>query len=181
MILICGLGNPGDEYQLTRHNIGFLFIDYLADKILAPTDSLKSKYKALYAQTNYLGHSTILVKPQTFMNNSGIAVYELAHFYKIPSENIIVIHDELDIGFGQIKTKFAGGHAGHNGLRDIDKRVGNKYHRIRVGIDHPRNTLTPQMSPADYVLQKFSASEQKDLDNLYSDIESRLEKLVSEL
>ena len=120
----------------------------------------------------------ILAKPQTFMNNSGNAIYEICHFYKIISNNVIIIHDELDIEFNKIKTKFSGGHAGHNGLKSIDNCITKKYHRIRIGIDHPKNTPSPLVSPADYVLSKFTMEQQKNLPNIFNHSHNILQKIL---
>lgn len=133
--LIVGLGNPGREYEMNRHNIGFLAIDQLADKF--GQGSEKSSFKGIVQSGNINGTSVLFLKPQTFMNVSGESVGAAARFYKIPIENIIVLHDELDINAGTVKTKQGGGHAGHNGLRSIDHLVGNNYWRIRLGIGHP--------------------------------------------
>ena len=171
MLLICGLGNPNtklEKYEETRHNAGFLFIDYLLDKLALNNNKLKNKFQSLYIATKILNHDAILMKPQSFMNNSGKSVYELCHFYKIKANNAIIIHDELDLNFTEVKSKFAGGHAGHNGLKDIDKTITNKYHRIRIGIGHPRNSNNPFLSPADYVLSKFSIAEKEQLPEIFA-------------
>jgi PTH1 family peptidyl-tRNA hydrolase len=170
MLLICGLGNPDttlDKYQETRHNAGFLFIDHLLKKLYLDKNKLKSKFQSLYTLARILDHDVILMKPQSFMNNSGKAVYELCHFYKIKAKNTFIIHDELDLKFTEIRNKFAGGHAGHNGLKDIDRSMTNKYHRIRIGIGHPKNSNNPFLSPADYVLSKFSIAEKNQLTEIF--------------
>ncbi len=147
--LVVGLGNPGGEYAMTRHNVGFMAIDALA----ANADWKKEK-NALTARTEINGRRAILAKPQTFMNNSGVAVQALMTFYKIPLENLIVIHDDMDIPVGDCREKIGGGSAGHNGIRSIDAHVGREYRRIRIGIGHPRDFNLP-MDPADWVLGKF--------------------------
>ena len=134
--LVAGLGNPGPEYHLTRHNIGFLFLDHLAEVHGWQIDA--AKMQGLYCQGRAHGCQVFYVKPQTFMNRSGQAVGALARFFKIPSENILVVHDELDLEPGQVKLKKGGGHAGHNGLRDIHAQLGTPdYWRLRLGIGHP--------------------------------------------
>lgn len=149
-ILIVGLGNPGTEYENTRHNVGFMALD-----ALAPTDAIWKKEKnALVTKCEIDGHKVILAKPQTFMNNSGDAVLPLMTFYKIPLENLIVIHDDMDIKVGDKKEKIGGSSAGHNGIKSIDAAVGNEYRRIRIGIGHPRDFESP-ISPVDWVLGKF--------------------------
>ncbi|MDE6478164.1 MAG: aminoacyl-tRNA hydrolase [Alphaproteobacteria bacterium] len=149
-VLVVGLGNPGTQYARTRHNVGFMAVDHLAG-----ADAVWKKEKnALTTSLTLAGHRVILVKPQTYMNNSGMAVGPLMAFYKIPLDNLIVIHDDLDLSVGAIRRKMGGGSAGHNGIKSIDAAVGPNYHRIRIGIDHPR-TLGLPMSPADWVLGRF--------------------------
>jgi len=135
--LFVGLGNPGPEYEDTRHNAGFWWIDALARdwKLhLAPERS----YHGLAARTNVGGQTVWLLEPQTFMNLSGKSVAALARFFKIAPEEILVVHDELDVVPGQAKLKFGGSHAGHNGLRDIHAQLGTgDYWRLRIGIGHP--------------------------------------------
>ena len=150
--LIAGLGNPGPQYEHTRHNVGFWWLDQLADDLNA-TCSVDSKYHGQLAQCHYSGHKLFLLKPLVFMNRSGQSVAALANFYKIPSSNILVIHDELDLPAGTTRLKSGGGHGGHNGLRDIIARTGGKdFLRCRIGIDHPGDSR--QVS--DYVLSKPS-------------------------
>ena len=135
--LFVGLGNPGPEYEDTRHNAGFWWIDALARDCkvsLVP----ERGYHGFVARTQIQGHTVWLLQPQTFMNLSGKSVSALARFYKIAPEEILVIHDELDVLPGQAKLKFGGGHAGHNGLRDIHAQLGTgDYWRLRLGIGHP--------------------------------------------
>ncbi len=135
--LFVGLGNPGPEYEATRHNAGFWWIDALAAELklsLAPEKSCH----ALVARTTIQGHPLWLMKPQTFMNLSGKSVSALARFFKIEPAQILVVHDELDLAPGQVKLKHGGGHAGHNGLRDIHAQLGSAdYWRLRLGIGHP--------------------------------------------
>ena len=135
--LFVGLGNPGTEYQATRHNAGFWWVDALARErklTLVP----EKAFHGHVARTTIDGHAVWLLKPQTFMNLSGRAVAALARFYKIAPEEILVAHDELDIVPGQLKLKRGGSHAGHNGLRDIHEQLGSAdYWRLRLGIGHP--------------------------------------------
>ena len=150
-ILVVGLGNPGDEYARTRHNVGFIAVEYLAG-----ADAIwKHEHEALTYHTKIGNQSVIFVRPMTFMNNSGIAVGALARFYKIPLENIVVIHDDMDIKLGKLKEKVGGSSAGHNGIKSIDAAVGADYRRIRIGIGHPRD-FELKMDPADWVLARFS-------------------------
>lgn len=178
MILICGLGNPGYEYSNTRHNIGFSFIDYLAKSMLGDSFSYKSKFNSDLVSHVFNEEKIILAKPQTYMNNSGHSVVQISHFYKIKAENIIVIHDELDLPYGKIKTKFSGSNAGHNGLKDIDNKIGDNYHRIRIGIDHPRNLENKAIKVSDYVLQNFSKEQQSSLNDVYIEAEEKLVNIL---
>ena len=150
--LVVGLGNPGAQYVNTRHNVGFITVDMLAGE----NASWKSEKNALTARAEIDGRRVIFAKPQTFMNNSGVAVAGLMTFYKIPLENIVVIHDDMDIPVGDCREKIGGGSAGHNGIRSIDAHIGREYRRIRIGIGHPRDFDLP-MDPADWVLGKFGA------------------------
>ena len=135
MKMFVGLGNPGAKYQHNRHNVGFMIIDKLANEY--GFDSWKSKSGAQIA-TGRIGMTKILaVKPQSFMNKSGLPVSELARFYKIESQDIYVFHDEIDLGEGRLRVKQGGGHGGHNGLRDIDRHMGKDYWRVRIGVGRP--------------------------------------------
>jgi PTH1 family peptidyl-tRNA hydrolase len=137
--LFVGLGNPGPDYEDTRHNAGFWWIDALARELKINLLMDKS-YHAMVARTSIQGQSVWLLKPQTFMNLSGKSVAALANFFKIPPQDILVAHDELDIVPGEAKLKLGGSHAGHNGLRDIHAQLGtDQYWRLRLGIGHPGN------------------------------------------
>lgn len=149
--LIVGLGNPGLKYETTRHNAGFWLADLMADDLNARF-TLESNFFGEVAKCKRDGENIFLLKPATYMNLSGKAVQALSHFYKIPLQSILVLHDELDLMPGQIKLKKGGGHAGHNGLRDIHNKMGGgDYWRLRIGIGHPR-TLNLQQGVADFVL-----------------------------
>ncbi len=150
-ILIVGLGNPGENYKITRHNIGFITVDFFAGE----NANWKNEKDALTTRCEIDGHKVIFVKPQTFMNDSGRAVGALMNFYKLPLENLIVVHDDMDLDIGKIKSKIGGSSAGHNGIKSIDNAVGADYKRIRIGIGHPRN-LGLNINPADWVLGKFT-------------------------
>jgi len=133
--LIVGLGNPGKEYEATRHNAGFWWVDELARGCSFKADS---KFHGLIAKANLHGHEVFLLKPQTFMNLSGRAVGAVAQFYKIEPSQILVVHDELDLPPGTAKLKQGGGHGGHNGLKDIIAHLGSKdFWRLRIGVGHP--------------------------------------------
>jgi PTH1 family peptidyl-tRNA hydrolase len=164
-VLVVGLGNPGTEYSRTRHNVGFMAVD-----ALAPNDSVWKKEKnALTTRTEINGHKVILVKPQTFMNNSGEAVGPLMAFYKIPIENVIVIHDDMDLKVGTMREKTGGGSAGHNGIKSIDNAIGPEYKRIRIGIGHPRDFESP-IDPIDWVLGKFDSEQLKQIKSVIKSI-----------
>ncbi len=135
--LFVGLGNPGPEYEATRHNAGFWWIDALARELKLGL-SMDKSYHGLVARTTVRGQTLWLLEPQTFMNVSGKSVAALARFFKIQPDEILVAHDELDIVPGQVKLKFGGSHAGHNGLRDIHAQLGtDDYWRLRIGVGHP--------------------------------------------
>ncbi|MFO1182043.1 aminoacyl-tRNA hydrolase [Ottowia sp.] len=135
--LFVGLGNPGPEYAATRHNAGFWWIDQLARRLNVSL-TLERAYKGRVARASVAGQSVWLLEPQTFMNLSGQSVSALARFFKIAPDEILVAHDELDLPAGEAKLKFGGGHAGHNGLRDIHAQLGTgDYWRLRLGIGHP--------------------------------------------
>ncbi|TNF52897.1 MAG: aminoacyl-tRNA hydrolase [Burkholderiales bacterium] len=150
--LIAGLGNPGPDYEQTRHNAGFWWVDEAA-RLLGATLQMERGHFGKVARANVRGQSVWLVEPQTFMNRSGQAVASLARFYKIAPEEVLVVHDELDLPPGEAKLKKGGGHAGHNGLRDIHAQLGSPdYWRLRIGIGHPGN----RNEVANWVLKKPS-------------------------
>ncbi|MBK8817101.1 MAG: aminoacyl-tRNA hydrolase [Methylococcaceae bacterium] len=146
--LIVGLGNPGQQYEKTRHNAGFLFLDSLALDYRCAWSN-KSEFQSIMSALSLDGERVILLKPQSFMNRSGGAVGKVARYYKFAPQEILVVHDELDFDTGVVKLKMDGGHAGHNGLRDIISQLGVKdFYRLRLGIGRPK----PGMAVADYVL-----------------------------
>ena len=159
--LIVGLGNPGPEYANTRHNAGAFFVEQIAARHSQPLRP-DSKFFGLTARINLQGKDLRLLIPTTFMNRSGQAVAALASFYRIPSEDILVAHDELDLPPGVVKCKQGGGHGGHNGLRDIIARLGNdnNFHRLRLGIGHPGHSS----QVTSYVLGRAPKGEQEALD-----------------
>lgn len=135
--LIVGLGNPGRQYEKTRHNAGFLFLDGLAQE-LGCSWSSQSRFQGLFAEATVAHHKVLLLKPDTFMNRSGQSVGKIARYYKLLPDEILVVHDELDFNPGVVKLKKDGGHAGHNGLRDIIAHLGTKdFYRLRIGIGRP--------------------------------------------
>jgi PTH1 family peptidyl-tRNA hydrolase len=164
--LIVGLGNPGRQYERTRHNVGFLFLDVLAND-LGCAWSNESKFQGLLAQGKIARSPVILLKPDTFMNLSGQAVGKVARYYKLQPEEILVVHDELDFNPGIVKLKKDGGHAGHNGLRDIIAHLNsNQFYRLRLGIGRPaagKNVADfvlspPAKSEAELLLEAFELS-----------------------
>ena len=155
--LVVGLGNPGPNYAANRHNIGHQVLDVLASKNGVSFKSHKTS--SLVAEFSSQGQKIVLAKSQGFMNLSGSPVQKLLQFYSIDISQLIVIHDELDLEFGDIRKKFDGGHAGHNGLRDISAKCGSGYHRVRFGIGRPPG----QQAVSDFVLQNFSTTERKEL------------------
>jgi len=164
-VLIVGLGNPGAKYAMTRHNVGFM----AADSLAGSDAKWKSEKNALTYSINTSGHKVIIAKPQTFMNRSGDAVLGLMTFYKIPLENLVVIHDDMDLKLGDVREKVGGGSAGHNGIKSIDANIGRDYLRIRIGVGHPtRGAAGPRdteskMDPSDWVLGKFTDDEIKEI------------------
>lgn len=163
--LIVGLGNPGPEYEATRHNAGFWVADHIADDLKAAF-TLEKSFFAWVARARVGTETVVLAKPITFMNRSGQAVGALARFYKIAPEEVLVIHDELDFLPGIAKLKFGGGHAGHNGLRDIQSALsGPGFWRLRVGIGHPR-TLGLAQEVVGFVLNQPRREELKEIEGV---------------
>ena len=151
MLLIVGLGNPGTQYEDTRHNIGFKVIDKLVSDFGARDISKNSFYGELFKSSDIL-----LLKPTTFMNLSGKSVQAVKNFYKIDLEDIVVVHDDIDLPFSALRFKSGGGHGGHNGLRSIDEMIGKEYARVRMGVGKPAY----KSQVADYVLHNFSVEEE---------------------
>lgn len=164
MFLLAGLGNPGARYAGNRHNVGFMALDTIASA--HSFGSFTAKFGGQVSEGKLAGIRTLLFKPMTFMNCSGEPLGELARFYKIPTEALCVIHDELDIEPGKLRVKRGGGHGGHNGLRSIDQHLGQDYARVRVGIGHPGH----KDRVSDYVLSDFSADEAPIIDKMLTAI-----------
>ncbi|RFC65236.1 aminoacyl-tRNA hydrolase [Fulvimarina endophytica] len=173
MILIAGLGNPGPKYAANRHNIGFMAVDEIArDPAFAPWSR---KFSGEISEGQIGGTKVLLLKPLTFMNDSGRSIGEAARFFKIEARNVIVVHDELDLDPGRVKVKTGGGNGGHNGLRSADAHLGTRdYRRLRLGIGHPgrKELVTP------HVLGDFSKADREWLDPLLSDIARHADLLV---
>jgi peptidyl-tRNA hydrolase, PTH1 family len=162
MKLICGLGNPGREYQHHRHNVGFMVVDALAHRARADLGS--SKFDATLGQGALGGHKVLLLKPQTFMNHSGRSLAQAARFYKVAPEDVLVIHDELDLPYGRLQLKSGGGAGGHNGLRSILDCLGeDRFGRLRVGVGKPEGGKERVVG---HVLAPFSSEEQAQLGEL---------------
>ncbi len=156
--LLIGLGNPGREYRDNRHNFGFMLIDQLAIRLGARGMKLQSK--AIVTSAGYEGHKLLLAKPQTYMNLSGQSIQGLAHFYKLPLEQLLVAHDDLDLPFGILRLRPGGGPGGQKGVASAIERLGTQdFARLRMGIGRPPG----RMDPADYVLQDFSREEMRSL------------------
>ncbi len=170
MFLLVGLGNPEKAYKNNRHNIGFMALDVLSNAYHFP--AFKSKFQGHYTE-GLIGQQKVgLLKPQTFMNESGRSVGSAAQFYKVSPEKIIVFHDELDLPPSKVKIKVGGGHAGHNGLRSLDAHLGTKdYKRVRMGIGHPKDRGGDKNDVSSYVLSDFSKSEQGWLEDVLYGIE----------
>ena len=172
--LIVGLGNPGSKYAKTRHNAGFWFVDAMLNQY-AGSFKPENKFSGELAKTTLGGQPVYLLKPTTFMNRSGLAAYQLASFYKIPAEEILVVHDELDLEPGTVRLKSGGGHGGHNGLRDLHTQIGKNYWRLRLGIGHPgdRNQVV------DYVLSKPSKDDDMAIHNSIDQALAVIEEIVT--
>lgn len=156
MILIAGLGNPGKEYENTRHNAGFLVLDTLAQKLGA--DLSERKYRALCGKAVIGGQKVILLKPQTYMNSSGESIRAAADYYKVPPEDILVVYDDISLAPGQLRIRAKGSAGGHNGIKSIIAHLGTQeFPRVKVGIGEK----PPRMDLADYVLGHFSSGEKK--------------------
>lgn len=159
--VIAGLGNPGSKYTETRHNAGFWFVEELARRCAARFMPEK-KFHAEVAKVEIQGKEFWLLKPDTYMNQSGFAVKSLLSFYKLKAENLLVVHDEIDLPAGAVKLKTSGGHGGHNGLRDIINQLGGRdFHRLRIGVGHPGN----KDDVVDYVLRRPSQHDRTLIDD----------------
>ncbi len=173
--LIVGLGNPGREYEQTRHNAGFLAIDHIAEKCGVRIN--KAKFEALYTEVTLAGKTGLLMKPQTFMNASGNAVSAAANFYKIPAERIIVISDDIAQKPGKIRIRKSGSAGGQKGLKSIIERLGtDAFPRIRIGVGEKP---TPEYDLADWVLGKFPAEDKKAIEARFDDVRSAAELILA--
>jgi peptidyl-tRNA hydrolase, PTH1 family len=154
--IIVGLGNPGPEHQVTRHNAGFWFVDVLARRHGCEFRDYR-KYSGETARISISGQDIVLLKPTTYMNRSGLSIRQLSEFYKIAPDDILVAHDELDLPVGSVRLKHGGGHGGHNGLRDTIAHIGDGFWRLRLGVGHPGN----KTDVIDYVLTRAPRAEEE--------------------
>jgi PTH1 family peptidyl-tRNA hydrolase len=162
MKLLVGLGNPGEKYARNRHNVGFMVVDAIARRHGIGPWRRTSHFKSGVAEGSLDSEGIILLKPGTYMNDSGMAVAEVARFYKIDVGELVVFHDEIELPPGKVRVKTGGSNAGHNGLRSISLHLGNDYHRVRIGVGHPR--VKELVMP--YVLGDFAKSERRWVDAL---------------
>jgi len=176
--LVVGLGNPGREYAGNRHNVGFMVAELLASRVGGKFGRHKRAVaEVAEGRLGFGGPKLILAKPLTFMNLSGAPVVALAQFFKVPVDNIVAVHDELDVPYGQVRVKRGGGEGGHNGLRSMSKSLGSKeYARVRFGIGRPPG----RQDPADYVLSDFAGAERKELEFLVDRAADVVEAVVLE-
>ena len=176
VILLVGLGNIGKEYELTRHNAGFICLDNFVEKQDEMENWILKKDLKSLVSTGRIGDARVIaIKPNTMMNLSGEAVQAAVNFYKIQPEHIVVLHDELDIDFGQIRLRFGGTSAGHNGIKSVTQHIGEDYGRVRIGIGPKK----PQrIKSEDFVLQKFSATENEQLPNLTQEVSAILSEFI---
>ena len=159
--LVVGLGNPGDAYLKTRHNAGFMALDNMAESLFIPVE--KKKFNALFGRGLIEGSEVILAKPMAFMNLSGIPVQKILNYFKIPFEDMLVIHDDIDLAFGRLQIKENGGHGGHKGLKSIIETVGSgNFIRLRIGIGRSEDNI----DVVNYVLGQFNTNEKKILDRI---------------
>ncbi|MEW6501765.1 MAG: aminoacyl-tRNA hydrolase [Thermodesulfobacteriota bacterium] len=175
MFLLVGLGNPGTEYAMTRHNIGFLFLDHLAARHGMVFKG--SKWQADTAKGSVAGQPVLLCKPQTYMNRSGNAVGQVVRFHDLAPSEVVVVHDDLDLPFGRLKLVANRGAGGHNGIKSIIDHLGTRdFPRIRVGVGRPPG----ETAASDYVLARFSKEEQQEFPALFARIEEAVERILAD-
>ena len=172
MYLLVGLGNPGLQYSKNRHNVGFLIIDEIQQGYGFP--KYKEKFSGYISETKIRENKVFLLKPQTFMNDSGRSVIEVSSFYKIPVENIIVIHDEIDLAPAKVQLKKGGGFAGHKGIESIGNHVGKDFYRIRVGVGHPGE----KDLVSGYVLSNFSKDDNQWVSKILKSVSEQIETAI---
>ena len=172
--IIAGLGNPGREYEATRHNVGFLAVDYIAESVGVKID--RAKYHALVGEGRIADKRVLFMKPQTYMNNSGVAISEAASFYKISAENVIVLHDEVSFEPGLFRIRRKGSAGGHNGLKSIISYIGEDFPRIKIGVG---KKPTPEYDLAAWVLGKLPKEHSETIAERFSDIRHSCELIVA--
>ena len=173
--IVVGLGNPGDKYERTRHNAGFMAIDYIAERCGARID--RAKFHSLVCEATLGGRRVLLMKPETFMNNSGVAVAAAKSFYKLSNENVIVLHDEISFEPGIIRIRRKGSAGGHNGLKSIIEHLpGEDFPRVKIGVG---KKPTPEYDLADWVLGKMSADGLRQLGERFSDIDDSVRLMLN--
>jgi PTH1 family peptidyl-tRNA hydrolase len=174
--IVAGLGNPGAKYENTRHNAGFMAIDYIAERLSAKID--RAKFHSLVAEVAFGGVGVLLMKPETFMNNSGVAIAEAANFYKIPAEHVLVLHDEISFDVGVMRIRRKGSAGGHNGLKSIIEHMGSDaFPRIKIGVG---KKPSPDYDLVDFVLGKFSKADIESLVTQHPSVYSAAELIVSD-
>ncbi len=171
--IVVGLGNPGGKYERTRHNVGFLAIDYIASKLNVKID--RAKFSALVSDVNIGSHRVLLMKPQTFMNSSGDAIGAAADFYKIPADRVIVIHDEISFDPGIIRIRRQGSAGGHNGLKNIIAHIGEGFPRIKVGVG---KKPSPDYDLVDFVLGNIPKEDSDKISARFNDIDSAVSLIL---
>ena len=179
MFLIVGLGNPGRFYENNRHNIGYKILDNIRELYNFP--GFSKKFKSEFSKSELNKNVLFLLRPTTFMNESGIALKEIKDFYNIDINNIYVIHDEIDLDQGHVKLKKGGGHNGHNGLKSIDRLIGKNYNRIRVGVSRPSKLYKENINEniSNWVLSDFTSDEKKQwLDKTIDDVSEMIISLI---
>ena len=172
MLLLVGLGNPNPNNKNNRHNVGFSVIDAINQKF--KLSKQKPKFKGLLTTGNIEEQKVFAIKPLTFMNSSGVCIKELIDYYKIEVKDVFVFHDDMDIDLGKIRAKFGGSSAGHNGIDSIDKNIGKKYSRIRIGIGRPKSNS----AGAEHVLDNFSIDEKQSVEEVTNSIVQSISVLI---
>ena len=173
MKILVGLGNPGEKYERNRHNVGFGALDAIAERYNAP--AWRKRFQGMATEVDIARQRYLLLKPATYMNESGRSVSEATRFFKMSPADVIVFHDEIDLEPGKLRVKFGGGHAGHNGLKSISAHIGNEYQRVRIGVGHPGD----RDAVAHYVLHDFARADREWLDPLLTAIAQGVPSLLA--